>query len=151
MLLFFFVLALVIFSFQWIYNKKNRKKGLELLLISIVVFCMGFTGIGNFIGHIFYPNKIASLIGWGPSPFQFEVGIANLAVGVLAILSFWFRGPFLFAAILANTIWMWGDAWSFCIHSGKLSSGSAGVYFWSDVLIPLLVLFFYWQREKRAH
>ena len=117
-----------------------------------MLFTLGFTGIGSFIGHVFYPDRIASIIGWQVgSPFQFEVGIANLSFGILAILSFWLRGSFLFAALLGNAILLWGDAIGHIrniIETGNLASGNAGVYLWSDIFIPILIGIVYWLRAR---
>lgn len=149
----FFLLAIVIFFFHWIFQRRKPKQTLELLLIYIVVFCLGFTGIASFIAHVFYPAETAELIGWpSGNPFQFEVGIADLAFGVLAILSFWLRRSFLFAAILGNTIWLWGDAVGHIRQmtlTGIFHPGAAGVYFWSDIFIPAIVILLYWFREKK--
>lgn len=149
----FLILALVIFLLHWIYQKNRPRKTVELLLIYIMVFCLGFTGVVSFLAHVFYPNETAELIGWAPgSPFQFEVGVADLAFGTLAILTFWLRKSFLFAAILGNTIWLWGDAVGHIrnmIQTGNFAPGNAGVYFVADITIPLFVLILYWLREKR--
>ena len=118
-----------------------------------MLIAIGFDRIGGFFGHVFYSDYIANLIGWAPgSPFQFEVGIANLTFGILAILSFWLRGSFLFAALLGNTIWLWGDAVGHIrnmIETGNFASGNAGVYFWADIFIPIIIGLVYWQREAR--
>jgi len=149
----FLILALVIFLLHWGFQKKYPKKTLELLLGYLMLFALGLSGIGNFIGHVFYADRIATLIGWAPgSPFQFEVGIANLAFGILAFMSFWLRGSFLFAALLGNTIWLWGDAVGHIrnmLETGNFASGNAGVYFWADIFIPILIGLVYWQREAR--
>jgi hypothetical protein len=46
--------------------------------------------------HIFFPHIAASSIGWEVSPFQFEIGVADASIGIVAIVSFWrsldFRG-----------------------------------------------------------
>lgn len=39
--------------------------------------------------HIFFPHIAASSIGWQVSPFQFEIGVADAAIGLVAIWSFW--------------------------------------------------------------
>lgn len=47
--------------------------------------------------HIVFPHMAAASIGWEVSPFQFEIGVADAAIGVVAILSFWrslaFKAP----------------------------------------------------------
>ena len=41
------------------------------------------------ITHVYFPEISAKEIGWEVSLFQFEVGIADLTVGVLGVLAFW--------------------------------------------------------------
>ena len=148
----FLILGLAVFFLHWAFQKKEPKKSLELLLGYLMLFTLGFNGVGNFIAHVFYSERIATLIGWASgSPLQFEVGIANLAFGLLAILSFWIRGSFLLAALLGNVIWLWGDALGHIfnmIETGHFVSGNAGIYFWADVFIPILVFVVYWLRER---
>ncbi|MFG1397506.1 DUF6790 family protein [Roseixanthobacter pseudopolyaromaticivorans] len=47
--------------------------------------------------HILFPRIAAASIGWAVSPFQFEIGVADTAIGLVAIVSFWrtldFKGP----------------------------------------------------------
>ncbi|MDQ0510178.1 DUF6790 family protein [Ancylobacter amanitiformis] len=47
--------------------------------------------------HIVFPHMAAASIGWEVSPFQFEIGVADAAIGIVAILSFWrpldFKAP----------------------------------------------------------
>lgn len=150
----FLILGLAIFFLHWAFQKKRPKKTLELLLRYLMLFTLGFNGIGNFIAHVFYSDKAAALIGWPlGSPFQFEVGIANLAFGILAILSFWLRRNFLLAALLGNVIWLWGDALGHLrnvLETGNFASANAGVYFWADIFIPILLIVVYWLREKSS-
>ena len=64
---------------------------LRWLLLSIGI---AYTWAGFF--HIFFPHIAASSIGWQVSPFQFEIGVADASIGIVAIISFWrsldFRG-----------------------------------------------------------
>lgn len=39
--------------------------------------------------HVFFPQVAASSIGWQVNPFQFEIGVADVAIGIVAIISFW--------------------------------------------------------------
>lgn len=55
-----------------------------LLLLPIGV---GYVWAGFF--HVFFPEIAARSIGWQVSPFQFEIGVADLSIGIVAILSFW--------------------------------------------------------------
>ncbi len=62
------------------------------LLLSIGI---AYTWAGFF--HIVFPHIAASSIGWEVSPFQFEIGVADAAIGIVAIVSFWrpldFKAP----------------------------------------------------------
>lgn len=66
-----------------------------LLLLPIGV---GYVWAGFF--HVFFPEVAAQSIGWQVSPFQFEIGVADMSIGVVAILSFWSGLPFKTAAAL---------------------------------------------------
>jgi hypothetical protein len=56
---------------------------------------LAYTWAGFF--HIVFPHIAASSIGWEVSPFQFEIGVADASIGIVAIVSFWrslnFKGP----------------------------------------------------------
>ena len=63
------------------------------------------------ISHIFVPGIVANSIGWDVCPeFQYEIGIANILIGILLIFSFYFDNQWILAAIVASTIWGWGNA-----------------------------------------
>lgn len=66
-----------------------------LLLLPIGV---GYSWAGFF--HVFFPEMAAQSIGWQVSPFQFEIGVADMSIGLLAILSFWRPLPFKTAVAL---------------------------------------------------
>lgn len=66
-----------------------------LLLLPIGV---GYAWAGFF--HVFFPEIAARSIGWAVSPFQFEIGVADLAIGVTAIASFWRSLPFKAAVVI---------------------------------------------------
>lgn len=55
-----------------------------LLLLSV-----GVEGVWAGAFHVFFPETAASYIGWQDSPFQFEIGVADMAIGITAIVSFW--------------------------------------------------------------
>ena len=67
-----------------------RLLGWLLLSVGIAYAWAGFF-------HIVFPHIAASSIGWQVSPFQFEIGVADASIGIVAIVSFWrsldFKGP----------------------------------------------------------
>jgi hypothetical protein len=107
------------------------------------LFALGFTSIFAFVYHTFFPYIASSAIGWLPSPFQYEVGMANLAIGVIAILSFNASYGFRLATVIASACWLWGDAVGHIIQILQFhnySLGNAGPWLWMDLLIPFVLL-----------
>lgn len=86
----------------------SKEKQVELLLLYFLVFAVGWTGIIAFVGHVFYPEMIAPMIGWQVSPFQREVGLHDGAWGLLAILAIWIRGSFWHAVVIGWSFFMLG-------------------------------------------
>jgi hypothetical protein len=60
--------------------------------------------------HVFFPHIAAASIGWEVSPFQFEIGVADIAIGVTAIRSFWSPLAFKAATIAYITLFYAGVA-----------------------------------------
>ena len=127
-------------------DKQPRTGGrvAEILLLWLLVINTGFGGLYAFSGHVFAANEVAESIGWpAGNPFQTEVGVANLAIAALGILSYWIRGNFWTAAVVATSIWLLGAA---AIHvremvtEGNYNPGNAGVIFYMDIIGPLLLI-----------
>jgi len=59
------------------------------LLDWLLLLSVGVETLWAGLFHIFAPEIAARSIGWSVSPFQFEVGVADTAIGIVAILSFW--------------------------------------------------------------
>jgi hypothetical protein len=60
--------------------------------------------------HVFFARIAAASIGWEVSPFQFEIGVADMAIGLTAIASFWRPLPFKAATVLYVTLFYAGVA-----------------------------------------
>jgi hypothetical protein len=103
----------------------------------------GVVGVYVFFIHAFMPSVSAEQIGWQTSPFQHEVAVANLGFGILCILAFSAGYGFRLASVIGISIWLWGDA---IVHIRQMivaknfSPGNAGPWFWSDVLVPPLLI-----------
>ena len=116
---------------------------IDRLLRYLFVFPLGLQGLWGFAGHVFFPEQSAAGIGWPDSPFQLEVGMANLGIG-LASLYAAFRGfEARLAASLAAASFLIGAG---LIHikeimaNGNLAPGNAGPILVTDFLTPLAVL-----------
>jgi hypothetical protein len=115
----------------------------DRLLRYLFVFPLGVQGLWAFFSHVFISEDAANAIGWEPSPFQFEVGVANLG---LALASFYaaFKG---FEARAATAI----AAACFLAGAGvghlmdiaqgdNLTAGNSGPILYTDFLTPIAVL-----------
>jgi hypothetical protein len=93
--------------------------------------------------HLVFPEMAAADIGWEPSPFQFEVGMADLAMGATACVSFWRSLDFKAAVVMVNAIFLLGDAIGHVrqmITADNFAPGNAGVPFFADIAFPVLAL-----------
>jgi hypothetical protein len=117
--------------------------GPDRLLAWVLLLPIGVTGLWAAVFHLFFPQIAAADIGWEPSPFQFEVGVADLAIGATACVSFWRSLEFKAAAVLVNAIALIGDAVGHVrqmIVAGNFAPGNAGVPFYSDIVFPVLAI-----------
>ena len=115
----------------------------DRLLAWILLLPIGVTGLWAAVFHLFFPEIAAADIGWEPSPFQFEVGMADLAIGATACVSFWRSLDFKAAVVIINAIFLLGDAIGHVgqmIAAGNFASGNAGVPFLDDLILPVLTL-----------
>src|SRR5262249_40401302 len=100
-----FILALAIAG-----ARRRERPAAEHLLGWILLLPIGVTGLWAGVFHIFFAQTAAAHIGWEVSPFQFEVGMADLAIGVTACLAFWRSLDFKAAAVSAASVFLLGDA-----------------------------------------
>lgn len=106
---------------------------------------VGLAGLMGAWGHVFMANEIAASIGWQPSPFQFEVAMANLGFGVAGVLAIWFRGGFWWGAWVPWAVFLWGAAGGHInqiVSQGNFAPNNAGVILYWDILAPLVLLVF---------
>ncbi len=144
--LIFFVLSFIVAGLH-IYRDKQPRTGkriAEIVLLWLLVINTGFGGIWAFMGHTFAADEVAASIGWpAGNPFQTEVAVANLAIGILGILCYWFRDNFWTAAVIATSVWLLGAA---AIHvreivaAGNYNPGNAGLIFYMDIIGPLILI-----------
>ncbi|MBA3660984.1 MAG: hypothetical protein H0W64_04605 [Gammaproteobacteria bacterium] len=115
----------------------------EIVFRWISFFALGVTGVFAFIMHLFFPHLASASIGWFTNPFEYEVAMANLSIGVLGILAFKASYGFRLATVIAATIWLWGDAlvhiYQMVAHN-NFAVGNAGSWFWMDIVIPFLLI-----------
>ena len=153
----FLILGLVVGVIHLYFDKqpRTRVRVAQIFLLWFLVIIVGVTGVFAFIGHTVFADATAHSIGWpAGNPFQSEVAVANLAVGVLGILCYWMRGNFWIATVIGFSVWWLGDA---VVHirsivvDANYAPDNAGVTFYLDILVPVLLitLLVYYLNAKR--
>lgn len=120
-----------------------------MLLLSI-----GVETLWAGIFHVFFPNVAARSIGWSDSPFQFEIGVADMAIGIVAILSFWRSLEFKAAVVGYITLFYIGVAIGHvyqAVSAGNFAANNFGVLLALTVtkifLLPILYVMVKRQRQ----
>ena len=94
--------------------------------------------------HVFRPLETSASIGWVTSPYEYEVGMADLTVGVLGILCLWFRENFWLATAIANAVWLLGDAIGHIRQitlNNNHAANNSGIFLITEIITPLVILF----------
>ncbi len=131
-----------------------------IILAWAIFFNIGISGLMAFYAHAFRAAQTAGFIGWpAGNPFQFEVACANLALGVLGVLSLWMSSGFRLATILGFSVFLLGAAVGHIdqlVKLGNQAPGNAGAPLYADIIAPPLLLtlwavHFVLSRRAREH
>jgi hypothetical protein len=115
----------------------------DRLLRYLFLFPLGLQGLWAFIGHVFFAERAAAAIGWPNSPFQYEVGVANLGLALACFYAAFAGFEARLAAALAASCFLIGAG---VIHivdiidKGNFAPGNAGPIMFTDFLTPIVVL-----------
>ena len=129
-------------------KQRSKKKIVEVTLLYLLVIAVGAGALIAGFMHVFNGPATAKMIGWAPgSPFQYEVGVADMAFGLVAVLCIFFRGSFWLAAILANSFFLLGAMAGHIrsmAESGNLAAYNIGPnIIIMDLIIPLVLIGLY--------
>ena len=82
----FFVIAWVLAAIGWEAPGTDPATAFdENALRWILVLAVGWSAVGASVFHTAFAKQTAQAIGWETSGFQYEVGFANLAIGLTGI------------------------------------------------------------------
>lgn len=78
------------------------------LVTNAVTYMIGWAGVGAGISHLFFGRRISKTIGFEKSPYELEVGFADLSFGIVALMAANYSSEFALAVILASSIYRVG-------------------------------------------
>lgn len=123
---------------------------LLLLAVGVQAICAGTT-------HVLFPETGARYVGWKTSPFQTELGFADLALGIVSVLSFWQGLEFKGALVAYIAIFYAGLCWVHMrdmLASGNREKGNFGgllvMTAVKAIAFPLLLWFAYAGQQVSA-
>jgi hypothetical protein len=103
---------------------------------------LGYVWAG--FGHLFAADQVAASIGWAAgSPFQREVGMWDLSLGIVGVLALLFRNEGYYAAtIIATGLFSisagLGHVYELVVH-GNTAVNNAGAVMYLDLFYPLFL------------
>jgi hypothetical protein len=149
------LLPLLLATAHILLSKQSRTlaRRIEVFIMYLLAISVGANGLGGAFGHLFLSDLVAEGVGWATgSPFQLEMGYANLLVGVLGLMAVGRRDGFRTAAILATTILGFGAT---LVHLqdiaayGNLAPGNT-IQNIGNMLDPILLIGLTWWSARRV-
>ena len=142
----FTLIAIVGASLHIAFSPERRSSGAAIAgtyLLYLLFFYVGLMGLLTAYAHVFRPVETSASIGWSTSPYEYEVGMADLTVGVLGVLCLKFRGNFWWATAIANAVWLLGDAVGHVRQmtlNNNHAANNSGIFLVTEFVMPLVIL-----------
>jgi hypothetical protein len=139
----FAVLALVAASIHLGVSSSRRTSKAATYLLYLLVIYVGMMGLLSAYAQVFRPAQTSASIGWSTSPYEYEVGMADLTVGVLGIFCLWLRGNFWLATAIANAVWLLGDAVGHIrqmVLNLNHAANNSGIFLITEITMPFVIL-----------
>src|ERR1700734_2868018 len=144
--LIFIILALAAASIHPALSRDSRSSKTAVArtyLLYLLFFYVGLMGVLPAYAHVFRPVETSASIGWSTSPYEYEVGMADLTVGVLGVLCLKFSADFWLATAIANAVWLLGDAVGHVRQvtlNNNHASNNSGIFLVTEIIMPLVIL-----------
>ena len=118
-----------------------------LLLNAYVFWAIGCAQVVNFVMHSVFGDFAAKTIGWAQSPFQMELALSSLGIGVMGLMLYSARSAFRgkVALVVATAIFGWGAALGHVyqmVVNHDHAVNNTGLLLYMDVAIPAVGLAF---------
>ena len=130
---------------------KNPTYFPERLMNWLLLLSVGVMNLWAGLFHVFAPEMAAKSIGWQDSPFQFEIGVSDIAIGIVAIASFWRSLEFKAAIVGYITLFYIGIAIGHVrqvILTGNMASNNFGLLLVITVATLIMLPILYWLTRK---
>jgi hypothetical protein len=137
-------------------SRSDARSVAGIYLLYFLVIYVGLMGLLTAYGHVFRPVQTSASIGWSTSPYEYEVGMADLTLGVLGILCLFLRGSFWLATAVANAVWLLGDAVGHLrelILRNNRATNNSGIFLAVEFVMPcvILLLALYHHSGQKSH
>ncbi|MFY9994993.1 MAG: DUF6790 family protein [Leclercia sp.] len=135
---------------------RHRQSGrfAERYLSWLLLLSIGVASLWAGLYHTLSPQTAAAFIGWQSSPFQFEMGMADIALGVVAIVSFWRGLEFKLAVVLWVAIEFAGLVYGHfhqLATTGDHQAGNAGILLGLTIIHVVLLPVLWMLARRSAH
>ncbi|SIT89791.1 DUF6790 family protein [Microbacterium sp. RU33B] len=137
-----FVVGLIVAAVKILSHRGRRTAEFVsgTLLNSFVIWAVGVAQTVNFVMHSFFGDYAAKTIGWAQSPFQLELAISSLGVGVMAFILGRRAAPLIgkVAIIVAVAIFGYGAAAGHIyqmVVNHDYAANNTGLLLFSDIAI----------------
>ncbi|MDN3504832.1 MAG: hypothetical protein P0S95_04575 [Rhabdochlamydiaceae bacterium] len=141
-------------------KKKEKEKKWDLIMGYYFMWCIGFPTLTAFIIHAFYPGYIAEYIGWPKSPFQMEVALFNLAIGITSVRACFSKIGYRWAVALIYFIYALGVGINhifYLLGKNDFTLTQFHPIFYSDIidiitsLVIIILMTIYHQIHRKKH
>lgn len=152
----FAILQFVIWLLPFAIVGLSEKKTLDNLLFYFLIINVGIQGVLVGLIQMFAGKVFASYLGWSWSPFTTELGIANLAFGVLGILSYWKRSfDFWMASALGYSVFLLLSFFNHIHHkiitTHTVKHGHMSPLIYAALLTPITLCILFWIHGKKKN
>lgn len=120
---------------------RTRASVVETCLRCYLLFWLAIPFLWNFVVHTFFGDQAAPLIGWAPSPFEAEVGVASLGFALVALYAYRNDLRVRIAAVIGPAVFLLGAAIGHIVQmvvADNHAAGNSGFIFYMDILVPLV-------------
>ncbi|MGZ8801578.1 MAG: DUF6790 family protein [Mycobacterium sp.] len=129
-------------------RRHKDRAAVDVHMVWWMVWVVGIASVAGAAFHIFDGENVAEMIGYtrGDGGFQWENAMGDLAIGVVGIMAYWFRGHFWLATIVVLTIQYVGDAAGhiyFWVVENNTRPYNIGIPLWTDILLPIVMWILY--------